>query len=63
MARKIRSPRERAARALCELHGHPPDIKMEGHPMWMSYREEVDAVLKAALPEALWAQIREQDET
>lgn len=49
MARKIRSPRERAARALCELHGHPPEIKMEGHPMWMSYLEEVDTVLKAAL--------------
>ncbi|MFY1710508.1 hypothetical protein J3366_03365 [Tritonibacter mobilis] len=49
MARKIRPLRERAARALCELQGHPPDIKMEGRPMWMSYLEEVDTVLKAAL--------------
>ncbi|MBW3243127.1 hypothetical protein KUV57_10500 [Epibacterium sp. DP7N7-1] len=61
MARKIRSPRERAARALCELHGHPPDIKMEGHPMWMSYLEEVDAVLKAALTDEEWIKLTETD--
>lgn len=37
MPRMVRSPRERAARALCDLHGHPPDIKMDGQPMWVSY--------------------------
>lgn len=61
MARKIRPPRERAARALCELHGHPPDIKMEGHPMWMSYLEEVDTVLKAALIESEWEKLKNTD--
>lgn len=42
-------PRERAARALCALHNNPPDIKFEGRPMWESYLDEVDTVLKAAL--------------
>ncbi len=27
-----KSPRERSARALCELHGHPPGIRMDGAP-------------------------------
>tara|TARA_A100001391_G_scaffold52936_1_gene32313 strand:+ start:2789 stop:2992 length:204 start_codon:yes stop_codon:yes gene_type:complete len=47
MARKPKDPREIAARALCDLHGHPPDIKMDGRPMWESYLDEVDAVLTA----------------
>lgn len=46
----MRSKREEAARALCRLEGHPPDIKFEGAPMWRSYLPQVDAVLKAALP-------------
>lgn len=54
MARQQKSPRERAARALCEFHGHPPNIKMDGQPMWMSYLDEVDAVLKAALGDEAW---------
>lgn len=57
MARKLRPPRERAARALCELQGHPPDITMEGCPMWMSYLEEVDTVLKAALSDEEWIKL------
>ena len=57
MAPEIRSPRERAARALCELQGHPPDIKMAGRPMWMSYLEEVDTVLKAALSDEEWIKL------
>jgi len=60
MARKVRSPKERAARALCELDGHPPDIKMDGQPMWMSYLPEVDAVLEAALPEEEWVALSER---
>lgn len=42
-------PRERAARALCKLHGHPPDTRFEGKAMWESYLDEVDAVLTAAI--------------
>lgn len=54
MARKHQSPRERAARALCRLDGHPEDIRFEGRPMWESYLPQVDAVLEAALsPEEL----------
>ncbi|WP_065335348.1 hypothetical protein [Tritonibacter mobilis] len=59
MARQLKSPRERAARALCELQGHPPDIKMEGRPMWRSYLEEVDTVLKAALSDEEWIKLIE----
>jgi len=42
-------PRERAARALCRRNGVPEDTMFEGRPMWESYLEEVDTVLKAAL--------------
>lgn len=42
-------PRERAARALCRMNGVPEDTKFEGRPMWESYLDEVDTVLKAAL--------------
>lgn len=54
MTRKRKSPRELAARALCQHHGHPPDTKMDGQPMWASYLDEVDTVLKAALGEEAW---------
>tara|TARA_R100000365_G_scaffold3696_1_gene13719 strand:+ start:22075 stop:22275 length:201 start_codon:yes stop_codon:yes gene_type:complete len=47
MPRKPKDPRELAARALCDLHGHPPDAKMDGKPLWESYLDEVDAVLTA----------------
>ncbi|WP_417585081.1 hypothetical protein [Pelagibacterium sp.] len=47
MPRKPKDPRELAARALCDLRGNPPDIKMGGRPMWESYLDEVDAVLAA----------------
>ena len=45
----IKSPRERAARALCRLNRVPEDTMFEGRPMWESYLDEVDIVLKAAL--------------
>ena len=51
-------PRERAARALCKLHDVPPDIKFEGRPMWESYLDEVDTVLKAALSPEDWERIK-----
>lgn len=50
----MKSPRERAARALCRFHGVPEDSTFEGVVMWRSYLPEVDAVLRAALaPEQL----------
>lgn len=47
MPKRQKDPRELAARALCELHGNPPNIPFEGKPMWMSYLDEVDVVLAA----------------
>ena len=41
-------PRERIARALSRLQGHPPDIRFEGKPMWQSFLPEADAALAAA---------------
>lgn len=55
MPRSPKPPRERAARALCALDGHPPDISFEGRPMWRSYLSQVDAVLRAALGDEAWA--------
>ncbi len=40
-------PRELAARALCRRAGNPENTMFEGKPMWMSYLDEVDTVLKA----------------
>ena len=54
MARKPKPARERAARSLCKLVNTPPDIKMDGSPMWISYLPEVDAVLQAALSSEDW---------
>lgn len=47
MPKRQKDPRELAARALSEFHGNPPDIKMDGKPMWQSYLDEVDVVLEA----------------
>lgn len=58
---KTKSPRERAARALCRRAGNPEDTKFEGKPMWMSYLDEVDAVLQAALTAEEWQKMREAD--
>ncbi|WP_164860755.1 hypothetical protein [Parasedimentitalea marina] len=55
--RKPKPARERAARALCEFQGNPPDVKMDGSPMWISYLPEVDAVLQAALSTEDWAKL------
>ena len=40
-------PRERIARALSSLQGHPPNIHFEGKPKWQSYLPEADAALAA----------------
>lgn len=59
MARtKPKPPRERAARALCRLHGLPESTGFEGEPMWQIYLSEVDAVLEAALPPRDWERIK-----
>jgi hypothetical protein len=47
-ASKPKDPRDLAARALCRFNDLPEEIQYEGKPMWMSYLEEVDVVLKAA---------------
>ncbi|NPD16949.1 hypothetical protein HOY34_17285 [Xinfangfangia sp. D13-10-4-6] len=54
MARREKPPREKAARALCELDGHAPETRFEGGPMWASYLPQVDAVLRAALGADAW---------
>jgi hypothetical protein len=41
-------PRERIARALSRLQGHPPDIRFEGKPMRQSFLPDADAALAAA---------------
>ncbi|GLP88522.1 hypothetical protein GCM10007921_40850 [Tritonibacter mobilis] len=59
MPQRLRSPKERAARALCDMHGRPPDNKMGGQPTWVSYLPEADAVLSAAMPRQDWIQREE----
>lgn len=60
MTSRPKSPRERAARALCNLDGHPPDTTFEGKPMWVSYLPQVDAVLRVALGDEAWAEMVDQ---
>ena len=45
--------------ALCRLFGNPEDTMFEGKPMWMSYLEEVDVVLKEALGDTVWEAIKD----
>lgn len=47
MPRRNQPPRERIARALCRLDGHPENITMDGEPMWCSYDDEAIEVLAA----------------
>lgn len=61
MAVMVKTPRERAARALCHRAGNPENTRFEGRPMWMSYLGEVDTVLLAALDDPEWLRIRTQD--
>ena len=53
-----RSPREQAARALCRRAGNPENTTFEGRPMWMSYIDEVDVVLEAALEPDEWKRVK-----
>ena len=52
------SPRERAARALCRRAGNPENPSFERRPMWMSYIDEVDVVLEAALEPDEWERVK-----
>jgi hypothetical protein len=62
--RGIKGPRELAARALCQMDGHPENIVFEGKPMWESYLPQVDAVLRIALsPSEFIKLLAEEQET
>lgn len=61
MTRREKFPRERAARALCNLDGHIPDVTFEGAPMWRSYLPQVDVVLRVALGDQTWAAMVEAE--
>jgi hypothetical protein len=61
MPKKQLSPRERAARALCASKNLPENTKFQGEPMWRSFLEEVDIVLKAALPSEEWERLKKED--
>jgi hypothetical protein len=52
-------PRERIARALSRLQGHPSDIRFEGKPMKQSFLPEADAALAAADIDPLIALLRQ----
>jgi len=58
IVRNPKSPRERAARALCRLALNPENTMHEGKPLWLSYLEEVDTVLAAALTTEEWKKVR-----
>ena len=62
MTNSIQTARERAARALCRMHGVGEDTQFEGRPMWESYLPQVDAVLEAALGPGALAAIRAEPE-
>jgi hypothetical protein len=61
MAGRKKSPRELAARALCQLDGHPEETQFERQPMWKSFLPQVDAVLAAVLPPDELERLRQQD--
>lgn len=56
---RTKSPRERAARALCSLAGHPENTRFAGVVMWSRYLQEADAALQAALEADEWQRMRE----
>lgn len=54
MARRAKPPREKAARALCKMDGHQPDINFDGEPMWKNYLRQVDMVLRTVIGDNAW---------
>jgi hypothetical protein len=43
------------------MQRQPEDALFNGQPLWMSYLDRVDAVLKEALEDHVWEAMREQD--
>lgn len=43
----MKTPLERAARALCTLAGNPENTMFESKPMWVSYAPQALAVIEA----------------
>ncbi|MFC3208100.1 hypothetical protein [Aquamicrobium soli] len=58
MARKQKSPRERAARALCSYFDIPENTMFRGRPQWEGYLEQADVALKAALSPEEWERMK-----
>lgn len=61
MTKPVRPPREQAARALCQMEGHPPDILVGGGPMWANYLPQVDEVVRVVLGENAWSAMVEAE--
>ena len=61
MTKHKRPPREQAARALCTLYGNPANITFYGEPMWRSYLQEVDTVLRVVLGHDAWEALVEAE--
>ena len=59
MMKRYKTPRELAARALCRLNNLPEDTMFEHRPMWMSFLDQVDTVLQAALAPDDWERVRQ----
>lgn len=47
--KRVRPPRERAARALCRLSNVPENTSFNRRPMWEIFLPEMDTVLGTAL--------------
>lgn len=62
MARREQSPREKAARALCEALGGYPDTVRHGRKVWTYYIERSDRVLWAALGGDGWRDLVRDDD-
>ncbi len=58
--KKPKSPREKAARALCKHFDLPENITFEGRPMWESMLEQVDIVLITTLTVDEWLKIKKE---
>jgi len=62
MVPRQKSPRERAARALCEVMGGYPDTVRGGKKVWAYYLHEADLILIAALGEDRWRTLLQDDD-
>jgi hypothetical protein len=58
LKRQHESPRERAAKALCRLSGHPENMMFNERPVWRSFLADSDSILMVALDPDEWERIR-----